>query len=97
MHASVALILASVASPLHPLAYEDSSSASDVSLSIWHTSSATVTLYTIGGGVPPTPTVPQGTVAIPLAAMECGVPPHVPVPMGGAVPCPMGGGVPAPV
>jgi hypothetical protein len=56
-HASVASMLASVASPLCPFAQKNFSSASNVSMSFWHTVSAAVAANMIGGGVPPTTTV----------------------------------------
>ena len=52
-HASLVYTLALVASPLRPFAHEDSSTASDVSMSFWNSLSAVVAAYTMGGGIPP--------------------------------------------
>jgi hypothetical protein len=90
-------MLASAASLLCPFAHEDSSSASNVSMSFCHTLSAVVAPDMIGGGVPPTATVPLGTGTVPPVAIGGGVPPQIPVPMGATIPLPMGGGFPASV
>jgi hypothetical protein len=64
-------------------------------MSFWHTLSAVVALDTMGDGVHPPATVLLGTVTVPPVAMGGGVPPHIPVPMGGVIPLLMGGGVPS--
>ncbi len=97
-HASLASTLTSVASMLHPFVHEDSSSASDVSMSFWNTFSAAVAADTIGGSFPPDALAPQNTRSVPPVAMGGGAPPPVvSVPMGGGVLLHMRGGVLAPI
>jgi hypothetical protein len=96
--ASVASTLVSVASPLRHFAHEDSSSASDLTMSFWPSSSAAV-----GGGVPsPLPMgdallrqqyVPPGGQIPPTVTMGGAIPPPLPAPMGGI---PVGGICPPP-
>jgi hypothetical protein len=91
--ASVASTLISAASLLRPFAHEDSSLASDLTMSFWPSSSAAV-----GGGVPSPLAmgdpllrqqyVPSGSRIPPTATMGGAIPPPVPVPMGGI---PVGG------
>jgi hypothetical protein len=98
VHASLVSTLASAASLLHPFVHKDSSSASDVSMSFWNTSSAAVAADTMGGNFPPDAPLPQNTSSVPLVAMGGVVPPPVvPVPMGGSIPLHMVGGVLAPI
>ncbi len=86
--ASVALMLASMASPLHTFAHEDLSSASDVTISFWNPSAAAVgsgvpSPHAVGGAVPHQHYVPMGSWVPPPATMGSVIPPPVPYPIGG--------------
>ncbi len=76
-HSSLASTLASEASLLRPFVNEDSSSASDVSMSFWNTLSAEVAADNMGGSFSPDAPVPQNTGSVPLVVMGGGLSPPV--------------------